>query len=157
MISVSIESDLDAVIDELAHLGASTKYIKIDMLRKTGRGALSAVKRGYRTYLRQPTGTLYRSYKSSVSRQRGFAIVRSPTEQYIATAHETGATINAKNYKYLTYRIGDHWVKSKSITLKKAPFFSEGTNAYASGGMQKDIQSVLDKAIEKFNAQSGAK
>jgi len=157
MIVVDVKGDISRLTEELAHLGATTKYIKIDMLRKTGRGALSSVKKGYKRYLRQPTGDLYRSYKVTTSRKKGFAIVHSPTRQYIASAMENGSTIKAKNYKYLTYRIGTQWFKSKSVTLKKSPFFSEGTDAYNRGQMQADISDVMTKAIAKFNAQTAAK
>lgn len=152
MVVVDVKHNFEEVSQSLAHLGAQTKYIKIDMLRKTGRGALSFVKKGYKRYLRTPTGELYRAYKATTVRKKGFTIVSAKKLNYRAAAHENGSTIKAKRYKYMTYRIGNRWVKSKSVTLPKAPFFSEGVAAYQSQQLQADIDSVLAKAIEKFNA-----
>lgn len=157
MITVDLKGDMSRLYEALDHLGAATKYIKMDMLRKTGRGALSAVKKGYKKYLRKPTGELYRSYVAKANRKKGFAIVYSSTRNYIASAMENGSTIKAKNYKYLTYRIGAQWFKTKSVQLKKAPFFSEGTEAYSRSQMQNDIDDVMTKAMAKFNSQETAK
>lgn len=157
MIVINVQGDFRNAISELERLGASTKFYKIDMLRAVGRASLAEVKRGYKKYLRQPTGGLYKSYKVKTNRKKGFAIVYSPTKQYIATAFERGSTIHSKKYKYLTYRVGDTWVKTKSITLPRAPFFSEGVASYQSGKLQGDIDKILEKAIVKFNKQAEGK
>ncbi len=157
MIVINVQGDFKNAISELERLGASTKFYKIDMLRAVGRASLSEVKKGYKKYLRQPTGLLYKSYKVKVNRKKGFAIVYSPTKQYIATAFEKGSVINAKKYKYLTFRLGDVWIKTKSIQLPRAPFFSEGVERYQSGKLQADIDKILEKAIDKFNKQAEGK
>jgi hypothetical protein len=157
MITADIKGDLSRVTEALAQLGATTKYIKIDMLRKTGRGAISVIKKSYKRYLKQSTGELYRSLKPMLSRKGGFTLLYAHKHGYIAWAHENGSIIKSKNYKYMTYRVGGKWFKSKQIQLKKSPFFSEGWDAYIGSPMQDDINIVMAKAMDKFNAQTEAK
>ena len=148
---VNIKADIEPVINDLKTLGINTKYITADMLRTAMRKALSQVKKGYS--LKKNTGRLYKSYTYKVNRQKGTAILFS-TRNRIATAQERGSVIVPRKSKYLCFRLpSGQWVKTKSVKLTSAPYFTNAVNSYLAGGMQTDLQVVIDKAIMRFNAK----
>jgi phage gpG-like protein len=66
---------------------------------------------------------------ASSATPRGFTI---STDVKYAPVHQHGATITAKNARYLRFRVGgkrgrDSWVSKKSVTIPQRQFMPEGT------------------------------
>ena len=43
-----------------------------------------------------------------------------------AYVHEYGMTIHAKRFKYMTFKIGNRWVKAQSVRIRPKYFFRDG-------------------------------
>jgi phage gpG-like protein len=64
------------------------------------------------------TGALRRSIKAKVSDLRG----QVGSSLVYAAAQEFGAIIKARRSEYLTFKIGDMWVKKRSVELPARPY-----------------------------------
>jgi len=45
------------------------------------------------------------------------------TNVLYAPVHQFGATIRAKNHPFLTFKVGERWVKKKAVEIPARPFF----------------------------------
>lgn len=64
------------------------------------------------------TGSLARSFKRYHNKDRALI----STDDIRARIHNYGGVIKAKNKEYLTFKIGDKWVKVKQVKIKARPF-----------------------------------
>ena len=146
----AIHRGLDAVEDE-------TKYLDIDILRRLGRGVVSASKSRYRSLLSRRSGTMYRGIKAVTWPRKRMTMVsnvaadeRTKVRYPFVLAH--GATIAPKHKKALTFKIGDKWVRTrKTVTLPVFDWIERPGNQYMwSNKADDDIEKVVLYAIEKL-------
>ena len=86
------------------------------------------------------TGHLRRSITSGTSGLSGWV---SSNSIYSST-HEFGATIKAKNSKYLKFQIDGHWMSKKSVTIPQRPFIMPIFSVY-----NKNILDIISDGIIK--------
>lgn len=64
---------------------------------------------------------------------------------------EFGVTINAKNKKYLTFKVDDHFVKVESVVIEPKYFLKTAVDEYWSTDKAKKIMDdTLQKKLEKY-------
>jgi hypothetical protein len=74
---------------------------------------------------------------------------------WYASFLENGTTINAKDGKYLTFKVNGEWKKVKSVTAPSRPFMKPVFESYFGGSgekakklMDKKLQSEIEKLLE---------
>jgi len=72
--------------------------------------------------LKVGTGHLRRSIQSKVKDRIKVIVLSLSSNVIYAGIHEYGGVIKAKKGPYLTFKIGDRWVKVASVTMPARPF-----------------------------------
>lgn len=89
------------------------------------------------------TGSLRDSMRRSHTSNR--AVVG--TNDIRARIHQYGGEIKAKNVPYLQFKIGDRWVKVKSVKIRARPYI--GFNQKMIEQYKKKIGNYFKKALDK--------
>ena len=98
--------------------------------------------------LKKDTGNLYKSLSYKAKKDFTAYITAGA---YYATTHEKGATIEAKEGKYLTFQIGGEWKKVKSVTVPQSQFLWPVVDEYFTTGKAEEIMdTVLQQQLQKF-------
>ena len=68
-----------------------------------------------------------------------------------ASTHEKGKTISPKKGTYLTFKLGDQWIKIKSVTVPARPFLKPVIDDYFTTGKAEQIMDlILQQQLAKF-------
>lgn len=91
--------------------------------------------------LKTPTGNLKRSYYVKGSGSGISFIAKLATRAIYAAIHEFGGVIKPKTKKYLMFKIGNRFIKTKSVTIPKR------TNILKS--FRKNGFKIINKEVKK--------
>ncbi len=100
------------------------------------------------------TGILQRGITPSATDTEGTITAGGAASRY-APVHQFGATITAKNHPYLTFKVGDRWVRTKSVKIPARPFLPitpDGATQLPPAWAQ-DVES---RVLAHYNAALGA-
>lgn len=151
MVKISIESEIREVEETLQELGLSIPNINKKILKKIVAKGKNKLRKAYRSSgLDTKTGSLYRSiYGSAKTDSAGYiGIVSKMAYRFIPQNY--GATIQPKHGEYLNFKVGDTWVKVRSVSIPAHNFFYAAEQYVNSEEMQNDIISVLDKELDRL-------
>lgn len=139
---ISIEGKLDAIHKGLDAVKDETKYLDLDILRKLGRGAVSASKRRYLDILHKRSKNFYNSIKATTSTKKKITVVTSN-----ASNPKTGA-----RYPWVL-AAGNRLDPRSGKTLTFGPFdwVERPSNQYMSSNKaDDDIEYVINYAINQL-------
>jgi len=71
-------------------------------------------------------------------------------KQYKFQPHEYGKTIIPKKGKNLMFNIGNSFIKTKSVTIPRKPFYFNTVDNYVENNMEKDMAKVLEREVKKI-------
>ena len=120
----------------LEHLHGNRKSMRRRVLSGIGTSVKQAVKRNYTSLLKKHSRTLYKSVTAKVFRS-GAAVKISPRAEHdnilYGYALAKGSTIKAKKGDFLTFKVGDKWIKKHQITLKPVDWIEAPAKSYLQG------------------------
>ena len=107
--------------------------------------------------LEEKTKKILSSFKT-VKNKRVKGATQVKNTAFHAKFLELGAEIHAKNYKYLTFKVDDNWVKVESVSLPARPFLKPAVDeVWNSAEAKKKQEEVLQKELDKYWNKAGAK
>lgn len=158
---VSVESDLEDVMKTFHGLAKDAKVVRGNVLKRVGQVGRNKAKRNYTSVLNKRSGSLHKSIRTYLSKDKKTAVVtahkKGDSNRYgFMLAH--GYTITPKNGDYLTFRIGDKWVKRHSVTVEPKDFIEGPVNRYIkSAECRLDMEAKLQKEIERIERREAKK
>lgn len=117
-------------------------------VKKMMNGTLSKVRKYLKARVQgnKQTGNLAKSFKYK-SRDNFSATIWN--KMFYSGFLEYGAHMVPKREKYLTFKIGDDWVKVKSATIEPKPYFNSTIEGFYSSREADEIMNdVLTKALQ---------
>ena len=150
---VNIKTDLDEVQKFLSELEGNKEKMRRRVLSGVGTAAKNASKKAYRSLLNKQTGTLYKSLYSKIIKS-GKAVIIAPS----ATKDEVrygyvlakGTTIKPKDGEFLTFRIGDKWIRKHSVTIKEHDWVEGPVKKYLSSqSYRTKLDDLMRKEVER--------
>ena len=150
---VSIKTDLDEAMDLLAELDGNKFRIRRRILSGVGTAVKNQVRKSYKSYFKRQTGTLYKSLNSKVIKN-GSAVIISPSAEKKNVRYgyvlSRGSTLVAKEHDFLTFKIGEKWIRKHSITIPERDWVTEPAKRYmASSQLKAKIEQLTQKEIDK--------
>lgn len=155
---ISIESDLTEAVELIDGLVKSRKSIKKAVLRRVATQGKNKAKRNYKSVLNKKSGYLYKTIRSYVYKNGRASVVTAhkpgdPVRYGFVLA--AGATIEAKNEDYLTFKIGDKWVKKHSVRIEPRDFIEAPVKRYLdSAECKADMDAVIQKKIDQIEKKA---
>lgn len=152
---ISIETDLKEVMGAFDALEKQASTIQRHLLAGIGSKAVSIVKKNYAMSLKKGTGNLYKNIKRMVVRSGNAVVIASKAlsenKKFYGYALSKGSTITAKNQEYLTFKIGDKWIKKHSIKLPERDWFQKPVENYiGSREYDEQIEKLVQKEVDKL-------
>lgn len=155
---ISVESQVSGAKELIKGMDISAKTIERKVLSSLATGARTEARRGYRSLLKKRSGNLYKNIIKYRDRRGNYVISANGKNENgykygYALAH--GFTITPKNDEFLTFKIGDRWVKLKEVTVQPRDFVespvrkylnSPASNERAEKVVQREIQKLEEKA-----------
>lgn len=155
---IKIKDELDSLTEYLDNLDSEKWQIRKNVLRAVGTSATRYVRRGYKSLLNKRSGALYKGIKKKMTRSGKAVVITSYARAvgsgiYYAGSLTKGSIIKAKNKDFLTFKIGDKWIKKKEVKLPVRDFIVAPVEKYLGSpqiktDMDKQLQKELDR-IEK--------
>lgn len=150
---VSIKTDLDEAMDMLSELDGNKARMRRRILSGVGTAVKNQVRKSYKSFFRKQSGALYKSLNSKVVRD-GSAVIVSPNAEKKNVRYgyvlSKGSTIVAKEHDFLTFKIGEKWVRKHSITIPARDWVTEPAKRYMASSKLKDkIEQLTQKEIDK--------
>lgn len=150
---INIKTDLDEVQKFLSELDGNKDKMRRRVLSGVGTAAKNEAKKSYRSLLNKQTGTLYKSLYSKVVRS-GKAVIVAPSAEKDKVRYgyvlAKGTTIRAKNDEFLTFKIGDKWIRKHEVTIKEHDFVEGPVKRYLSSQSYRDkLDALMKKEIER--------
>lgn len=93
------------------------------------------------------TGGLKRSIKGYTRKSGDKYVIGASSDRIYAPVQEFGAVIRAKTSPYLHFKIGDSWVKVKSVRIPARPFMEPGLED-AIPKVKEIFEKIVEKALE---------
>jgi len=158
---ISIKTDMDEVERFLSTLDGNRYKMQRRVLSGIGTAARNTAKRAYRSLLSKQSGTLYKSLYSKLVRS-GKAVIVAPSAIRDKVRYgfvlAKGATIRAKEGGFLTFRIGDKWVRKHEVTIKPHDFVEGPVKAYLSSqGYREKLDALMRKEVERAEKAAAGK
>lgn len=131
------------------------KKVTRAVLSGVGTTSKNKAKKAYKSKIGLRTGNLYRSIKRKVSR-RGTSVTiasyaLSANNKFYGYALAKGSLINARNSEYLTFKIGEKWVKAKSVKLPERDYIAQPVKDYiGTPAYEKQIDKILQKQLDRL-------
>lgn len=150
---ISVKTDLDETMNLLKELDGNREKMRRRILSGIGTGAKNYVKKKYGSLLNKKSGLLYRSLSSKVIRS-GKAVIVSPTATHNKVRYgyvlAKGTTVEAKNRDFLTFRIGDRWVRKHSVTIPARDWVEQPVKEYLnSSSYRQKLENLVQKEVER--------
>lgn len=164
--SLNIKADITEAKRLLEELDLGKNNVQRKMLSATGQEIKKRAKSSYSQSLNKRTGKLYKSLSYKVQKKaKGVTLYSKAvsTSYYgkkfkYANALAGGPSPKAKNGDYLTFQIGDKWVKVHSVRGKEHDLFGRPTHSFlGSPSFDKKMKDVLEKEIERCQAKATGK
>ena len=148
----------------LENLHGNRNSMRRRILSGIGTAVKQHVKSRYSALLHKQSRTLYKSVNAKIFKS-GAAVKISPRAEHgnilYGYALAKGSTIEARNSDFLTFKVGDKWVKRHSLTLKPRDWIEAPAKQYLSSSSYRErldqlIQKEIDRA-EKAAAKKALK
>ena len=161
---INVKVDVEDAMRLLANLNGNKKAMRRRILSGIGTSVKQAVKKSYPALLNKRSKTLYKSVTAKIFKS-GEAVKISPRAErnniLYGYALAKGSTIKAREDEYLTFKVGDKWVKRKQIRLNPVDWIEGPAKRYLSSSAYKQrINELVEKEIlraEKAAAKKAAK
>ena len=138
----------------LENLHGNRKAMRRRILSGIGTSVKQAVKKSYTSLLQKRSRTLYKSITAKMFKS-GAAVKISPKAErsniLYGYALAKGSTINGKNGDFLTFKVGDKWVKRQQISLKPVDWIEAPAKRYIQSS---SYRQRLDELVQKEIARA---
>lgn len=150
---VSVKTDLDEAMHLLKELDGSQVKMRRRILSGIGTAVKNQVKKNYKSLLNKNSGSLYKSLNSKVIKS-GKAVIVSPSAEKNKVRYgyvlAKGSVIKPKNKDFLTFRIGDKWIRKHQVTIPERNWVESPAKQYLSSiSYRQKIDSLVDKEIQR--------
>lgn len=147
---ISIKADITEVLDTLEGFEKERPKIKKALLTTAAQKTRRKIKSGFSEVLHKRSGTLLKSLKYSVKKDGTSATVY-PTEKY-GFMLASGYTVEPKNQDYLTFKIGDKWIRTYGpINVSAKDWTQPPAQRYLKGAeIEHDLEEKLSKEVTKL-------
>ena len=146
---INIKTDLNEAMTLLKELDGNKDKMRKRVLSGVGTAAKNKVKKAYKSLLNKQSGTLYKSLYSKVVRS-GKAVIIAPSAEKNKVRYgyvlAKGGTIKAKNGDFLTFKIGDKWIRKHQVTLPERDWVEKPVKQYLQSA---DYKNKLDALVQK--------
>ena len=137
----------------LENLTGNRKSMRRRILSGIGTSVKQAVKKNYTSLLKKQSRTLYKSVTAKIFKS-GAAVKISPRAQrsniLYGYALAKGSTIKAKDSEFLTFRIGDKWIRKQQVTLKPVDWIEAPAKRYLqSSSYRQRLDELVQKEIDR--------
>lgn len=133
----------------LENLNGNRKSMRRRILSGIGTSVKQAVKKNYTSLLKKQSRTLYKSVTAKIFKS-GAAVKISPRAQrsniLYGYALAKGSTINSKDSEFLTFKIGDKWIRKQQVTLKPVDWIEAPAKRYL---QSPSYRQRLDELVQK--------
>jgi hypothetical protein len=150
---VKFETSLDSknFENELKLFSSSLGGIFRELMASVGKEMVAEARS--RATFSNRTGKLFDSINFISTDEGGVLTTRKTLKKknvYYARFVERGADIRAKKSKYLTFKIGDKWVRVQSVRLRPRPFMGPTMEDYFGGSGDRGYQLLKDALSKKM-------
>ena len=150
---VNVKADVDEAMAMLENLNANRKSMRRRILSGIGTAVKQHVKSRYSALLHKRSRTLYKSVTAKVFKS-GAAVKISPRAEHenklYGYALAKGSTIEAKDSDFLTFKIGDKWIRKHSVTLKPRDWVESPAKQYlASSSYHERLEQLVQREIDR--------
>ena len=158
---INVKADVDEAMEMLENLKANRKSMRRRILSGIGTAVKQHVKSRYSALLHKRSKTLYKSVTAKVFKS-GAAVKISPRAEHenklYGYALAKGSTIEAKNSEFLTFKIGDKWIRKHSITLKPRDWIEAPAKQYlASASYRQRLDQLVQREIDRAEKAAAKK
>ena len=158
---INVKADVDEAMAMLEYLDGNRKAMRRRILSGIGTAVKQHVKSRYSTLLHKRSKTLYKSVTAKVFKS-GAAVKISPRAEHenklYGYALAKGSTIEAKNSEFLTFKIGDKWIRKHSITLKPRDWIEAPAKQYlASASYRQRLDQLVQREIDRAEKAAAKK
>lgn len=158
---INVKADVDEAMEMLENLNANRKSMRRRILSGIGTAVKQHVKSRYSALLHKRSKTLYKSVTAKVFKS-GAAVKISPRAEHenklYGYALAKGSTIEAKNSEFLTFKIGDKWIRKHSITLKPRDWIEAPAKQYlASASYRQRLDQLVQREIDRAEKAAAKK
>ena len=148
---ISVKTDIDEVMDFLSELDGNKDKMRRRILSSVGTAVKSHVRKSYRGFLHKNTGMLYKSLNSKVIRS-GKAVIISPYAEHNKARYgyvlAKGSVIKPRNGEFLTFRIGDKWIRKKQVSIPSRDWVEGPAKQYLSSmSYRQKLDELVDKEL----------
>lgn len=157
---ISLKAELDETTNMLDIMDSEKHQIRKNVLRAVGNSAARNIRKGYKGLLHKRSGALYKGIKKKMTRSGKAVVITSYARAagsgyYYAGSHTKGSTIKAKSKDFLTFKIGDKWIRKKEVKLPVRDFIVEPVERYlGSPNVKKDMDRQLQKEIDRMERKA---
>ena len=150
---INVKADVDEAMAMLENLNVNRKSMRRRILSGIGTSVKQAVKKNYTSLLKKQSRTLYKSVTAKIFKS-GAAVKISPRAQrsniLYGYALAKGSTIKAKDSEFLTFRIGDKWIRKQQVTLKPVDWIEAPAKRYLqSSSYRQRLDELVQKEIDR--------
>lgn len=150
---VNVKADVDEAMSMLENLNGNRKSMRRRILSGIGTAVKQHVKSRYSAMLHKRSRTLYKSVTAKVFKS-GAAVKISPRAErenrLYGYALAKGSTIEAKDSDFLTFKIGEKWVRKKAVTLKPRDWIESPAKQYLSSSAYRErLERLVQKEIDR--------
>lgn len=151
---INVKADVDEVLAMLQDLHGNRNSMRRRILSGIGTAVKQHVKSRYSSMLHKRSRTLYKSVTAKVFKS-GAAVKVSPRAEHenrlYGYALAKGSTITAKDGGFLTFKVGEKWVRIHSVTLKPRDWVEAPARQYLSSSSYREridllVQREIDRA-----------
>ena len=160
---VNVKADVDEAMAMLSDLHGNRKAMRRRILSGIGTAVKQNVKSRYSAMLHKKSKTLYKSVTAKVFKS-GAAVKISPRAEkgniLYGYALAKGSTITARNGDFLTFKVGDKWVKRHSVKLQPRDWIEAPAKRYLSSSSYRErldqlVQREIDRAEKAAMRHNG--
>ena len=158
---INVKADVDEAMRMLEGLQGNRNSMRRRILSGIGTAVKQHVKSRYSSMLQKRSRTLYKSVTAKVFKS-GAAVKVSPRAEHenrlYGYALAKGSTITAKEGEFLTFKIGDKWVRRHSVTLKPRDWIEAPAKQYlASSSYRERLEQLAQKEIDRAEKAAARK
>jgi len=150
---VNVKADVDEVIRLLENFKGNRNSMRRRILSGIGTSVKQAVKKNYTSLLHKRSKTLYKSITAKIFKS-GAAIKISPTAErgniLYGYALARGPVIEAQKADFLTFKIGEKWVRKHQVHLKPVDWVEGPAKRYlSSSAYRQRLEELTQKEITR--------
>lgn len=150
---INVKADVDEAMAVLECLNGNRRSMRRRILSGIGTAVKQHVKSRYSALLNKRSRTLYKSVTAKIFKS-GAAVKISPRAEHenrlYGYALAKGSTIEAKDSEFLTFKIGDKWVRKHSVTLKPRDWIETPAKQYlASSSYRQKLEQLVQREIDR--------